>query len=92
MYPIFSQLLRLCNAHRDKINALIATAGTRIDITSKLPPPSLVRTKLYLPLLAETTHTDKTKKDDLVVILSAVRRGLEPLTPCVTGTYSNQLN
>ena len=24
--------------------------------------------------------------------LSAVRRGLEPLTPCVTGTYSNQLN
>ena len=23
---------------------------------------------------------------------SAVRRGLEPLTPCVTGTYSNQLN
>ena len=22
----------------------------------------------------------------------AVRRGLEPLTPCVTGTYSNQLN
>jgi len=21
-----------------------------------------------------------------------VRRGLEPLTPCVTGTYSNQLN
>ena len=35
---------------------------------------------------------DKTKKDDLVVILYAVRRGLEPLTPCVTGTYSNQLN
>ena len=24
--------------------------------------------------------------------LLAVRRGLEPLTPCVTGTYSNQLN
>ena len=25
-------------------------------------------------------------------VASAVRRGLEPLTPCVTGTYSNQLN
>ena len=22
----------------------------------------------------------------------AVRTGLEPVTPCVTGTYSNQLN
>ena len=47
---------------------------------------------ICLPSFAETTHMDKTKKDDLVVILSAVRRGLEPLTPCVTGTYSNQLN
>ena len=27
-----------------------------------------------------------------VPFVSAVRRGLEPLTPCVTGTYSNQLN
>ncbi len=26
------------------------------------------------------------------VVSDAVRRGLEPLTPCVTGTYSNQLN
>ena len=26
------------------------------------------------------------------IVSSAVRRGLEPLTPCVTGTYSNQLN
>ena len=92
MYLFFSQLLRRWSAHKDKINAPIASAGTRIDITSKLPPPSMARTKLYPPLLAETTHTDKTKKDDLVVILSAVRRGLEPLTPCVTGTYSNQLN
>ena len=24
--------------------------------------------------------------------LSAVRTGLEPVTPCVTGMYSNQLN
>ena len=29
---------------------------------------------------------------DLPFGLLAVRRGLEPLTPCVTGTYSNQLN
>ena len=32
------------------------------------------------------------KTDNLKVIRFAVRRGLEPLTPCVTGTYSNQLN
>ena len=25
-------------------------------------------------------------------ILYAVRTGLEPVTPCVTGMYSNQLN
>ena len=34
----------------------------------------------------------KTKEDNLSIVFSAVRRGLEPLTPCVTGTYSNQLN
>ena len=28
----------------------------------------------------------------LLDVFLAVRRGLEPLTPCVTGTYSNQLN
>ena len=32
------------------------------------------------------------KKTELKLGLLAVRRGLEPLTPCVTGTYSNQLN
>ena len=32
------------------------------------------------------------KKTTQKVVFSAVRRGLEPLTPCVTGTYSNQLN
>ena len=26
------------------------------------------------------------------IIFSAVRTGLEPVTPCVTGMYSNQLN
>ena len=29
---------------------------------------------------------------DFLSGLLAVRRGLEPLTPFVTGTYSNQLN
>ena len=29
---------------------------------------------------------------DFLSGLLAVRRGLELLTPCVTGTYSNQLN
>ena len=36
---------------------------------------------------------DTKKEDNLsIVFFGAVRRGLEPLTPCVTGTYSNQLN
>ena len=27
-----------------------------------------------------------------IIITFAVRTGLEPVTPCVTGMYSNQLN
>ena len=37
----------------------------------------------------------KTKKEGFLlrILLSfAVRTGLEPVTPCVTGMYSNQLN
>ena len=37
-----------------------------------------------------------TNENPLLVYLSeaglAVRTGIEPATPCVTGTYSNQLN
>ncbi len=32
------------------------------------------------------------KSDRFEAFHSAVRTGLEPATPCVTGTYSNQLN
>ena len=32
------------------------------------------------------------KKRDSCESLFAVRTGLEPVTPCVTGMYSNQLN
>ena len=37
---------------------------------------------------------DKTKKREkhFRISLFAVRTGLEPVTPCVTGMYSNQLN
>ena len=39
------------------------------------------------------SQIDTKKEDNLsIVFFGAVRRGLEPLTPCVTGTYSNQLN
>ena len=34
----------------------------------------------------------KTQKPERLLRLFAVRTGLEPATPCVTGTYSNQLN
>ena len=36
--------------------------------------------------------TKKATDNSVALHKSAVRRGLEPLTPCVTGTYSNQLN
>ena len=32
------------------------------------------------------------KKEETLRFLLAVRTGLEPVTPCVTGRYSNQLN
>ena len=32
------------------------------------------------------------KKEETFLLLLAVRTGLEPATPCVTGMYSNQLN
>ena len=32
------------------------------------------------------------KKEEASLLLLAVRTGLEPATPCVTGMYSNQLN
>ncbi len=48
------------------------------------------------PCLAEPPPADESpkhkKKQPKIRLLLAVRRGLEPLTPCVTGTYSNQLN
>ena len=31
-------------------------------------------------------------KEEAFLLLLAVRTGLEPATPCVTGMYSNQLN
>ena len=43
-------------------------------------------------LMAVQTKAPYTKKGSQTASFSAVRRGLEPLTPCVTGTYSNQLN
>ena len=39
------------------------------------------------------TNTYKQKKPlSVTERLFAVRTGLEPVTPCVTGMYSNQLN
>ena len=46
--------------------------------------------KIKILSIAEIPQ-DKKKSLDIQDSL-AVRRGLEPLTPCVTGTYSNQLN
>lgn len=37
-------------------------------------------------------NIEKTKSPEKSSRLFAVRTGLEPATPCVTGMYSNQLN
>ena len=37
-------------------------------------------------------YTQTKKPLSITERLSAVRTGLEPVTPCVTGMYSNQLN
>ena len=43
--------------------------------------------------LEEKKGIDKQKKPlSVTERLFAVRTGLEPVTPCVTGMYSNQLN
>lgn len=38
------------------------------------------------------SHVEKQKAQKLLLSFCAVRTGLEPATPCVTGMYSNQLN
>ncbi len=42
--------------------------------------------------LAALTEDIKKEETLMVSSLVAVRTGLEPVTPCVTGMYSNQLN
>lgn len=41
---------------------------------------------------SESNELEKKPEEIWPEYYMAVRRGLEPLTPCVTGTYSNQLN
>ena len=65
---------------------------------------SLLATNKYfnINLYRQSNKSTKTKKTPLKQILKtsfyffhptfAVRTGLEPATPCVTGMYSNQLN
>ena len=43
-------------------------------------------------LNASNTFCPKRKKPSNLLSFFAVRTGLEPATPCVTGRYSNQLN
>ena len=52
---------------------------------------------LFLEAISSgTDHLDimgyKNKKSEAFASDFAVRTGLEPATPCVTGMYSNQLN
>ena len=45
-----------------------------------------------IPILSVKYCTQTKKPPSITERLSAVRTGLEPVTPCVTGMYSNQLN
>ena len=50
--------------------------------------------KRTIPLPTATANNiyKKNKRTTQRIVLCAVRTGLEPVTPCVTGMYSNQLN
>ena len=48
--------------------------------------------RITLTLGARVRGTDAQKKEAIWLPDFAVRTGLEPVTPCVTGMYSNQLN
>ena len=48
--------------------------------------------EVVAPFHTTHNHTNTKKRITFRLSFLAVRRGLEPLTPCVTGTYSNQLN
>ena len=55
--------------------------------------PHATCSELHFPALPEKAESLVNKKfTRLSALIFAVRRGLEPLTPCVTGTYSNRLN
>lgn len=68
----------------------------------KSPPIWTPETGCFLLSHADNPKTKKPRKllvykafafvGPSLALSLAVRRGLEPLTPCVTGTYSNQLN
>ena len=77
-------------------------------VPAGVPPPLCSSTYPYLPCLSPSAPPCDAGNEkrgsrklprflflasgDFPFGLLAVRRGLEPLTPCVTGTYSNQLN
>ena len=78
---------------REKVESHLR-CGNGVRLGSLLTGASLYwHTTTQWSTFARPLRTHKTKKR-ITFRLSflAVRRGLEPLTPCVTGTYSNQLN
>ena len=66
--------------------------GRKLVKPSRLTPPPAVFCKYSAFLCWVQTKTNKKTKPLKILSGFAVRTGLEPVTPCVTGMYSNQLN
>ena len=60
-------------------------------LTSLYSCPPLAHRKKESHVYVDQTNTSE-RKTKVFLSLVAVRTGLEPVTPCVTGMYSNQLN
>ena len=68
--------------------------GHRLTINPKRIVVTLLFNNVSMNLRALAALTEDIKKEETLMVSSlvAVRTGLEPVTPCVTGMYSNQLN
>ena len=68
--------------------ALIVAVRTGLDLRSLM---RLVRITLTRRDTGESIYAEKQEKPpEWMALIVAVRTGLEPVTPCVTGMYSNQ--
>ena len=83
-----------CQRKNKSTPCFICKAGRASAEREGFEPPVPLGTTVFKTVVIDHSTTFPIKKEGLENPLSllAVWTGLEPATPCVTGTYSNQLN